>query len=344
MGRRPTLLISLFLTATTMLALGFAAGFFLISIATLMVGFFTEMYRPAALAAIADVVPSEDRVRAYGLMYWAINLGAAVAPAIAGLLAARYYLAIFVGDALTTAAFGLLVLLRVPETRSETGVNEEGPEAAPDSRKLGALGDPILLSLTALSFVLYAMLLQGYVTLPVEMLNSGATEAQYGLVIALNGLVIALVQIPASGYLARFPRPYVLVAGAAVTGIGFGLTGWAGAVPLFALTVVIWTLGEIATTPVARSIVADLSPQRQRGAYQGVYNTSLSLASLAGPALGGLALERLGSDVFWPTLLAVGLLAALSYAALVGPTRRRLASQEAPGELSPSSPAESSGS
>ena len=58
------------------------------SVATLIVGFFTDLYRPAVGAAIADLVPPEARTRAYGYNYWAINLGAAVAPVIAGLGAA----------------------------------------------------------------------------------------------------------------------------------------------------------------------------------------------------------------------------------------------------------------
>ena len=37
------------------------------------------MYRPVVSATIADVVSSEARPRAYGLIYWAVNLGASIA-------------------------------------------------------------------------------------------------------------------------------------------------------------------------------------------------------------------------------------------------------------------------
>ena len=52
-------------------------------------GLLYEMYRPVVAAAIADVVPSDDRPRAYGLIYWAVNLGASVAPLLGASVATR---------------------------------------------------------------------------------------------------------------------------------------------------------------------------------------------------------------------------------------------------------------
>src|SRR5215208_4713205 len=117
LGRRPVMLMSFFITPIFMIMLGVARDLALISITTFIVGFFTDLYRPAVGAAIADLVPPESRPRAYGYNYWAINLGAAVAPLLAGLIAERNYLILFVADALTTAVCGLIVLLGIRETR-----------------------------------------------------------------------------------------------------------------------------------------------------------------------------------------------------------------------------------
>jgi MFS family permease len=69
-------------------------------------------------ATIADVVTAEDRPRAYGLIYWAVNLGASIAPILGGLIAARSYRALFVADAATTASlYGVIVLAAFRETR-----------------------------------------------------------------------------------------------------------------------------------------------------------------------------------------------------------------------------------
>jgi len=90
----------------------------LISVAIFIVGFFSDLYRPAVGAAIADLVPSESRTRAYEYNYWAINLGAAIAPILAGLTADYNFLVLFISDALTTAIFGLIVLFGIDETRA----------------------------------------------------------------------------------------------------------------------------------------------------------------------------------------------------------------------------------
>src|SRR5262245_42749055 len=103
LGRRPVMLMSFLITPIFMFILGLARDLALISISTFLVGFFTDLYRPAVGAAIADLVPPESRTRAYGYNYWAINLGAAVAPVLAGLIAGYNYLILFVADALTTA-------------------------------------------------------------------------------------------------------------------------------------------------------------------------------------------------------------------------------------------------
>ena len=116
LGRRPVMLMSFFITPIFMVTLGLARDLILISICTFVVGFFTDLYRPAVGAAIADLVPPESRMRAYGYNYWAVNLGAAVAPLLAGLIANYNFLILFIGDALTTAIFGLIVLLGIHET------------------------------------------------------------------------------------------------------------------------------------------------------------------------------------------------------------------------------------
>src|SRR5512147_926717 len=152
LGRRPVMLMSFFIAPVFMVLLGLARDLLLISIATFIVGFFTDLYRPAVGATIADLVPPEARPRAYGYLYWAINLGAAVAPVLAGLLAHRNYLWLFIGDAVTTFGFGLFVLAGVPETRPVQAAHAAGE---PLSARLRALGrEPLLLVFTAMALVL----------------------------------------------------------------------------------------------------------------------------------------------------------------------------------------------
>src|SRR3954454_20421082 len=118
LGRRPVMMLSFFVAPAAMIVLGLTHEPALLLVAMFALGFFTDLSRPAINAAIVDLVPGEHRPRAFAYIYWAINLGAALAPIIAGLLANYDYFLLFLGDALTTAVFGVIVLTRVPETQA----------------------------------------------------------------------------------------------------------------------------------------------------------------------------------------------------------------------------------
>lgn len=326
-GRKVTMLVALFGASASVLGLGFARGYWAVAALACVAGFFTDLYRPAASAAVADLVTPEDRPRAYALVYWATNVGAAVAPVLAGLAASRGYLLLFLADAATSLAFALLVMLRVPETG--LGRDSRAPSAAepaparPPGVLRAALSDPALLALTTLSFGFALLFFQGYVTLPLDMRAEGLSEAQYGAAIAVNGALIVALGLPASRVLGTLPRFGVLAAASVLMGAGFGLNALVETAPLYAVAVAVWTLGELSANPVASAAVADLAPARLRGAYQGVYGSSWSLASLAGPALGGLVLSRFGPGVLWSGCLMLGVAVAAGYLALGRRTRRR---------------------
>ena len=282
-GRRRTLLLSLSLTAAATLGLGFAQTFWLISLMAFLLCSFSALYGPAASAMIADVVEPKARDRAYGLQYWVTNVGVVLAPLLAGVIANRSYLAVFLIDALTTMLFGVLVWLRVPETSPRT-VAQSAKGWLLQQRE-GLRSQPLLLVLTLLSFGFACIWFQGYVTLPLDMRAHGLSNAQYGIAIAMNGLAVVILSVPVSALVSRLPRSFVLAGATLLLGIGFGSTALVSTLPLYALTVIIWTLGEIIAVPLMQSIVADLSPAHLRGFFQGIYGTAWGLASFVGPTL-----------------------------------------------------------
>jgi len=119
LGRRPVMLLSFLLAPVTMIALGLARPLTILAPLVYLQGFLTDLHRPAVSAMIADLIPSEQRPRAFGYLYWAINLGFAFAPILAGLMARFDYLLLFVGDAITTFVYGLIVYFGVRETRPQ---------------------------------------------------------------------------------------------------------------------------------------------------------------------------------------------------------------------------------
>ena len=322
LGRRPVMLMSFFITPIFMIALGLARDLVLISISTFIVGFFTDLYRPAVGAAIADLVPTESRTRAYGYNYWAINLGAAIAPVLAGLIAGYNYLILFIADAVTTAIFGFIVLFGIRETRPIEAY--QASHATLTERLSQLKRAPILLIFSFLTLFIGMIYTQGYVGLPLDMQSHGLGPGQYGTVIAVNGFLVILMTIPISNMAAKWPRFETVAVAALLLGLGFGSTALAGNFSSFALSVAIWTLGEIAATSVSPTIIADLSPIELRGLYQGIFGAAWGLAYFIGPLAGGWIYENWGGDALWVGCLIIGVVLAFCYYALSAPAKRHM--------------------
>src|SRR5688572_17261458 len=113
-GRRHTIALSMFSSAAAMLALSQAHTFPLIVIFAFLVGLVGELYRPAATALLGDLVKPEQRIAAFGMYRFAINLGFAIGPATAGFLADHSFFYVFAGDAVTSFAYGIVAMLALP--------------------------------------------------------------------------------------------------------------------------------------------------------------------------------------------------------------------------------------
>ena len=179
-----------------------------------LLGMTSNAARPAFSAMMTDIVPPEDRVRAFSLNYWAINLGFAIAPVLGGLLAASGYLTLFLVDACTTLVFALLVFLKVPESRPDVRVAEgERPGSMAD-----VLRDRVFLAFVLLTFCFAVVFMQHLSSLPVQMDADGLSPSQYGGIIALNGLLIVLVTVPLTRVLQAYPRSRVLAVSSCSSG------------------------------------------------------------------------------------------------------------------------------
>jgi MFS family permease len=257
---------------------------------------------------VADVVAPADRQRAYGLLYWAINLGFAGAAAMGGALAEGHFFLVFVIDALTTFGYGVLVLVGVPETRPRLA--HAGDGAHHRRRFLAPFRDRRFVTFVLVQLLLLLAFAQVMLALPLDMRAHGLGTARIGWLLGLNGVLIVVLQPVALRYVRGASHVQWLAAGAALTGLGLGATAFAGGALVYALAAVLWTMGEIGFSTAAPTLVAELAPVDQRGAYQGTYQLAWGISSTCAPAVGSLVLARLGSSALWVGCLAVCLAAA----------------------------------
>jgi len=140
----------------------------------------------------------------------------------------------------------------------------------------------------------------------------------YGMLLSLNGVLIILCELAITNLTQRMsPRP-VIALGYFLGGLGYALTGLARSIPALAATVVIWTLGEMVSSPMAGAYVSRIAPENVRGRYMGMMVTMWSIAMLIGPMAGTLIFQR-DPMVLW---IACGALGVISGALLLYTPRR----------------------
>jgi MFS family permease len=315
LGRRATIVISMYASAASMLALWQADSIASITVLTGVAGFAAELYRPASSALLSDLVPEKDRVTAFAMYRLAINAGFAAGPAVAGFLAASSFGWLFVGDALTSVIYGTVVLVAVPETKPrDAGVPPDSPRAMTVMLKDRAF--MLFLGASLLTTWVYMQSTAGF---PLHVQAQGLSTAVYGLLISINGVVVVLLELPFTSITKRLPARPVMAVGWILLGVGFALTGFATTVPALALTVVIWTIGEIVNAPVGSAYVASLAPVHLRGRYMGTWGLTWSAGLMLGPLLGA----RMFATDPWLLWGSCGILCAVAAGlVLLSPERR----------------------
>ncbi|RLV68372.1 Integral membrane transport protein [Streptomyces sp. CBMAI 2042] len=316
LGRRPTMLIAQLSMAVSVAVLGFMEHPGAIAAVAFLVGMASNASRPAVQAMMADIVPPKDRVRAFSLNYWAINLGFAVSSAGAGFIAEYSYLAGFLGEALMVLACAVVVFLKVPESRPAQAapVKTAGGKRAKDEVRITTvLRDGRFMGVVGLSFLVSLIFQQGYVGLPVAMGADGLSSSDFGTAIAVNGVLIVALQIPVTRFIQHRDPRRLLIISSLLAGYGFGLTAFAGSVAVYALTVCVWTLAEIVNAPTQTGLVVQLSPAQGRGRYQGMYTMSWSVAALVAPLMSGFVIDHYGAAWLWGACAVIGTVAGLGY-------------------------------
>jgi MFS family permease len=322
-GRRRTIVLSMFSSSAVLVGMWQAQGLAPTVVLAALAGMTAEMYRPASAALLADLTPPGGRVSAFAMYRVAVNLGYAMGPAAAGFFAADYPGVVFLGDAVTSLLYGVLVLFAIPKSADDVAKRPRAAAAADAPR--GSLvrrmvaDHPFLLVLAA-SLLAHVVYHQDFAALPLEVQARGLPTHAYGLMMSLNGLICLLLELPVASVTSRLPPWIPMSAGIGLMGVGLGMTGLAPGFAALMATVVVWTLGEIVWSPVASAYVADLAPREVQGRYQAVFGLTSAAGMVIAPAYGP-ALYAYSPGGLWASCAVLGLCGAMLCSTLRRPRR-----------------------
>ncbi|PWB72017.1 hypothetical protein C3F09_07125 [candidate division GN15 bacterium] len=314
-SRRWMLIHSQTFRAFSFLMLGVAVqfnwGFWWVSVMFTVQSILGSIFMPAVNALVADLLPPEKRLDGYAVARSATNLGWAVGPAFGGFMAKASYPMLFYFSAILTLGSAVIFrrFLKVPAMAAR--------EDRFHFRDLLAIREDKHIArhavLTLLLYLVVAQLIAPFSVYTVEMV--GISEGQLGLLFTLNGLLVALLQVPVTRMLAHARFTTQLAWGSVLYFIGYGILGFISHFEYFVMAIFIVTLGEAVMSPPGLTLTSRLAPPGRMGRYMGIRGFAETAGWSLGPLYGGLILDNLGHrpEIAWIVISSLALVAGAGY-------------------------------
>jgi MFS family permease len=267
------------------------------------------------------LVTAEQRPSMFALGRVAGNFGLGSGATVAGFILAsaaqhQYaFQALYLFDALTSAAFALIVLVAIPDRRL-------GTDAAPSNSGRGfraVARDRVFLILIAANIALLTVGPAFFSSIlpPFATAHTPVGPGEIGVIIFLNTFFIVVAQIPATRVVKRMRRTHAFAATSGLWAIALlaVLLATLTRSPLAATTVlagvaIVIAIGECAHSTVLGPLVADLAPPHLLGRYMSLYSLTFTAALALGPAVGGAMLAKSPDVVWWGGALTAALIGA----------------------------------
>lgn len=324
-GRRPTLVISVLMTAVMLAAFASATALWMLFLFRGLHGVFTANIA-IAQACMADLTTPETRARGMGLIGAGFGIGFTFGPALGGGLAELgVAVPIWVAAGLSFVNF-LLAWRFLPETRRPDSSRSNRP--INPAALLNAVRHPGVGLCILLTFV-YIFAFAGMETTFTLFAKHqhGLRAFEVGAMLGVVGVVGAIVQ---GGLIHRLVRRFGEVAllppALVVVAAGVALIAVA---PLFApmlLVFAVLAIGQGVASPSLQSLISRGVSADEQGEILGSNQSMSALARALGPACGGWLYEQASPEM---PFYAAGLLLLVA-AALAVPAARRAIVGHAP--------------
>lgn len=303
-GYYKVILGSLLLTGVSFMIVQFFTTFWSICISFFVLIAIADAARPAFFVALSAYSKPENKTRSLTFIRLAINLGFSAGPALGGLIIASIgYYGLFWVDGLTCILAGM-VMIKTLNPKKARELDKEVPIENP----LAAHKDiPYVVFLIALALFGFVFV-QYFSTIPLYYKEiHHLSEETIGLLLALNGALIFLFEMPLIAYLEKTSISKVgnVIIGFILTAISFALllfTPWAG---ILVVGMIIATLGEMIAFPFGNAFALDRAKKGRQGAYMGLYSMSFSAAHIFGHNSGMQLIANFGYDNSWLFMILI---------------------------------------
>ncbi|MHB8906741.1 MAG: MDR family MFS transporter [Melioribacteraceae bacterium] len=310
---------SLILTGVVIILYSFVQNYYAILVVTLLWAVISEAFRPANLSLISNEVKPEQRKTAFALNRLAINLGMSIGPVVGGFLSAFNFSLLFYVNGITSILAG--IFLMISQIRPRKKVRSEKKEenlifepAITQKQSLSILKDKTFLLFMLALIPVELVFFQFLGGLPLYIVHDlKYSTATFGILMAVNTVLIILVEVPLNNAMSHWDDRKSLALGALLCAVGYGAMVISQSLVLIVVTIVIWTFGEMIFFPSSASYTAVLSPQQRRGEYMGYFQVTFSFSLMVGPWLGALVLDHFSSTILWSGAFVLGIISTILF-------------------------------
>ena len=314
-GHHPVMVASLLGGFILFIVASQTTGFVPLCIVMFLLSAFGDGFRPAGMVAISHYSTPENYTRSVSLYRLAINLGFSIGPAIGGLLAAINYQWLFWVDGATcllASVFVYFYLGRDTMLKSEdvdansttSDVNE--PLRSPWRDKAYLLFLPLV--------TIYAMaFFQLFSTMSIYYKNhEGFSEGQIGAILALNGLLVAAVELVLVYKIERKGSLYQwIILGSLLLTLSYGLILFLHGFLWFLFIIILVSFSEMLVMPFTNTFMNNRSGKANRGQYASLYVMAWSASHIFTPILATNVMNEWGYNALWWIMIGFTLLVVM---------------------------------
>ena len=301
-GRRKIIIIGLVFSAVSTLTLGLVNQFATLIPLAVVIGLLSHFAGPAHDAMIADILPEKQRNEGFGILRVVGNMAWIIGPTIGGFVAKRSFMALFIIDAVVSCVVALLFFLFMPETKPvRDEIHQKAESILTTFRGYGTvLRDSPYIAFLVAGILMGLVYQQMYNSLSVYLRdNHGIEPSGYGLLLTVSAIVVILFQFTTTRLIKHKPPFLMMALGTGFYVVGFSMFGWVSTYYLFALAIVVITIGEMIVVPTSQSLAANFAPEDMRGRYMAVFGLLWMIPATIGPGAAGYILDNYNPNLLW---------------------------------------------
>lgn len=280
-----------------------------------ILGFSGGIIFPSMYAMVGNVWPEGGR-KAFNAIYLAQNLGVAIGPALAGIVADHNINNIF-GANLLAYVFFFVIARQFYGNMSN--VSNHQASILGEEKKIKQMAPFYAMMIVTFGYMLtWIIYVQWTSTISTYVLDLGITLKQYSLLWTVNGILILVAQPIIKPIINRLEHKIKtqMILGLVIFMISFIVVAFAEDYTMFVTAMVILTFGEMFVWPAVPTIASQLAPKGREGFYQGIVNSMATVGRMIGPLIGGVLVEAHGTPVMiliLASLIFISIITSLLY-------------------------------